>query len=512
MVAGTTFPGVYTQEQDFSLYIPAITTTKFGIVTTASKGPVNQRVLCASVEQMVNAFGFPGTAYKGLVAAQQYFRQGNQCVIVRVAGYDEEAGQLIIRNSANTANALTLTAVESGSWVNGSKGLTCTISKGDMLGTYTIRFLWNGALVETQTNVNLTPHDDNFVETRLASSKFATAVWNGQTTLALGSGTFSDGDDGRGVTAADYVGVISSNSKTGLQMFSDGREVDINVIAVPGISNKDVVTELIALAENRQDCFALVDPPYGLNESEIVDWHNGVLNGDIDYPTATLNSSYAAVFWPWVQVFDSYNNENIWAPPSGFAAQNFALTDRDFGQWFAPAGFKRGRIQQALATEMIPTEGGGAFMYGGNSGSFGVNAVNPIMSFIGEGTVIWGQRTLQREPTALDRINVRRSLLYLRKVIASAVRFLTFDPNDEQMWSDFRNLVSPFLRQIQAGRGIRDFQVIMDATTNTATVEENNQALGRILLIPTKSAEVINIAFALLPQGANFTDFVTTSA
>lgn len=510
-----TFPGVYTQEQDFSLYVPRLTTMIFGIVTTASKGPVDELTFIATEEQLLNTFGFPSTAYKGLLAAQQYLRQGNQLWVVRVAGYDEATATRTLQNAADNAVAVTLTATSSGGWANGASGLSVEVVDGNLAGRYTLRFRWNGYLVEEHDNLVLNPSDDpDFLETRLATSDYATAVVTvGQTDLKLETGqNFSGGNDGAGVSAADYVGQIVGGVRTGLQLFDDVKTVDVNTIAAPGIDEASVVTELISICESRQDCFALIDPPFGLNATEIVDWHNGNLGGSTKYPTTTLNSSYAAMFWPWCQVYDSYNDENVWAPPSGFAAQQFAYTDTQFETWFAPAGFRRGRLPQVLQTEMVPSDGEGNYMYGGRAGTFGINAVNPIMNFIGEGTVIWGQRTLQRSPTALDRINVRRMLLYLRKVIATATRYLVFEPNDERMWDDFKGLVIPFLRTVKAGRGLRDYRVIMDETTNPPALIDRNEALGRVLLKPTKAAEVININFALLAQGANFDEFITNTA
>jgi len=515
MAGAFTFPGVYTQEQDFSLYVPRLTTMVFGIVTTASKGPVDELTFVTTEEQLLNIFGFPGTQYKGILAAQQYLRQGNQLWVVRVAGYDEATATRTLQNAADNATAITLTASSSGGWANGAGGLGVEVVAGDIAGTFTIRFRWNGYLVEEHTNLVLNPSDsDDFVETRLASSDYATAVVTvAQTDLKLESGVnFSGGDDGVGVSASDYVGTIVGAVKTGLKLFRDPKVIDVNTIAAPGQDDKTIVTELISIAEGRQDCMALIDPPFGLNATEVVDWHNGALGGSDKYPTATLNSSFAALYWPWCQVFDSYNNENVWCPPSGFAAQQFAYTDRQFETWFAPAGFRRGRLPQVLQTEVVPSDGEGAYMYGGRAGANGVNAVNPIMGFIGEGTAIWGQRTLQRAPTALDRINVRRMLLYLRKVVATTTRYIVFEPNDERMWDDFKGLVIPFLRMIKAGRGLRDYRVYMDETTNPTALQDQNEAYGRILLKPTKSAEVINVNFALMAQGANFDEFVTTTA
>lgn len=517
MVGAFTFPGVYTQEQDFSLYVPALTSMNFGIVTTASKGPVNQPILCATEEQLINNFSFPSTAHKGLLAGQQYLRTGNQLWVVRVAGYDEATASAMLRNEDDNADAVALFASSSGTWANSSAtsrtGVSVQVTEGDIENYYTLLVRLNGYLVEEHRNVSLTPSDADFIETRLADSSYVSAEAEvGATDLKIGTVYFSGGDDGLGVTPADYVGQVVGGNRSGLKLFADPRISDVNTVAAPGVDDASVIAELISLAESRQDCVALPDPPFGLNEQQIVEWHNGVLSGSDKYPTVSLNSSYAGLFWPYCKVFDSYHNENVWAPPSGFAAQAFAYTDQFYESWYAPAGIRRGRLPQVIETEIVPEVGAGNYMYGGRAGQFGINAVNPIMNFVGEGAYIWGQRTLQRTPTSLDRLNVRRMLNKLRKVVATSVRYLTFEPNDEAMWDDFKSLVKPFLRTIKNGRGLRDYRVYMDETTNPDSLREQNQALGRILLKPTKTAEVINVNFALLPQGANFDEFITTTA
>jgi len=199
MSGAHTFPGVYTQEQDFSLYIPSLTTMIFGIVTTASKGPVDELTFITTEEQLLNTFGFSGTQYKGLLAAQQYLRQGNQMWVVRVAGYDEATATRTLQNAADNAVAVTLTASSSGGWANGSAGLSVEVVFGDLVNTWTIRLRWNGYLVEEHPNMVLNPSSSNdFIETRMAASSYATAVASvGQTDLKLESAvTFSGGNDG----------------------------------------------------------------------------------------------------------------------------------------------------------------------------------------------------------------------------------------------------------------------------------------------------------------------------
>jgi len=177
-----------------------------------------------------------------------------------------------------------------------------------------------------------------------------------------------------------------------------------------------------------------------------------------------------------------------------------AFTDFNRDPWWAPAGLQRGRLVDVLDVEHSPSQGERDFMYSGG------NAVNPIPNFTKDGVVIWGQRTLQRAPTALDRINVRRLLLVIKKAVSTAVRFLVFEPNDEFLERQFVNLVNPFLRGIQARRGLVDFRVI-SATTDAN--RDRNEFVGRIFLKPVKAAEIIELEFVVVAQTANFEEFIS---
>lgn len=506
MAVGTfTSPGVYASEQDFSVYVPSISNTQFGIVTTASKGPVDERVLISTEEQLVNTFGIPNARHLGLYSARQFLRQGNLLQVVRVAGYGAATA---VQSSQSDKVVFTPTSV--GSWANGINGLQVVISTGSVTNTFKVQVKWRGYVVETYDSVVLTPTtSDDFIDTRMANSSFVTAhTQPGQTSLSLGTISFSGGNDGADVTEGDVIGTVVGTNKTGLQLFASAEDVDVNLLAVPGDYRKGVISELISICESRQDCLALIDPPFGLGVQEVIDWHNGELVGN-NYPTAALNSSYASLSWPWIQTYDSWNDSYIWTPPSGFTAAQMALTDRDYEIWFAAAGLRRGRVAGAVRLEYSPTQGERERLYGGRAGNAGFNAVNPFVSLGGLGIVRWGQRTLQRSPTALDRENVRRMLLYLRKVISTACYYLVFEQNDEKLWHQFKSLVVPYLQSVKSRRGLRDFLVIMDETTNTPDVVERGECVGRILLKPTKTAEVITLLFTLVPQGASFQEFVT---
>jgi hypothetical protein len=228
---------------------------------------------------------------------------------------------------------------------------------------------------------------------------------------------------------------------------------------------------------------------------EVVDWHNGT-----GYPHSAFASNKAALYWPWCQVYDQYNAQNVWLPPSGFAAQIIAHTDAVTYPWFAPAGLQRGHLFEPLQIEYSPNQGERDYMYGPGNG----NAVNPIVDFVRDGINIWGQRTLQRTASALDRINVRRMLFFAEKSISTASRFLVFEQDDEVLWDRFVGLVNPYLSSIAALRGLEEFQVICNATTNPPYRRNNNEMNAKLYLVPVKSAEKLIIDFALFPSGATF--------
>jgi len=246
---------------------------------------------------------------------------------------------------------------------------------------------------------------------------------------------------------------------------------------------------------------ALIDPPMELNVQEVVDWHNGDLEGG-DYPNQALSSSYAATYWPWMQYSDPFHGGRIWLPPSGEIAATYARNDRMAYPWFAPAGHQRGSLNKPLDIETSPNQGARDYMYGDG------DAVNPIVNFTQEGITVWGQRTLQRRPSALDRVNVRRLLLMMRKAIAASTKYLVFEPNDEFTWNEWTGMVEPYLENLQNSRALYDYRVQMDENTVTPQAIDQGRMPGRIIIKPTKAAEFITIDFILVRTGAEIEEYM----
>jgi phage tail sheath protein FI len=212
-----------------------------------------------------------------------------------------------------------------------------------------------------------------------------------------------------------------------------------------------------------------------------------------------LDTNYAAGYYPWVRVLDDLTGTFIWAPPSVVLPEVYKYSDNVGAEWFAPAGLNRGGIPGAIGVKTRLTQAQRDTLY--------ESKVNPIAQFPGQGICVWGQKTLQRRASALDRVNVRRLLITVKKYIASSARYLVFEQNTEATRTRFLNIVNPYLAAIQQNSGLTAFRVIMDETNNTPDIIDRNILQGAIYLQPTRTAEFIKLDFNILPTGASFDTF-----
>lgn len=263
---------------------------------------------------------------------------------------------------------------------------------------------------------------------------------------------------------------------------------DINMVVTPGVVRRlhsSVVTDVLDMVEQRSDCFYIFDGvgPNDTIQQSLTD-------------ASAVDSNYAASYYPWVKTVDVNTNKLITIPPSVLLPGVFAANDRVAAEWFAPAGLNRGGLVGAVAVLNRLTQSEKDTLYEGK--------INPIVQFPGQGIVVFGQKTLQDKPSALDRINVRRLLLTVRKYIASTSRYLVFEQNTSTTRNRFINIVNPYLEGIQQRQGLYAFNVVMDESNNTPDVIDRNILKGSIYLQPTKTAEFIQIDFNILPTGASF--------
>lgn len=304
--------------------------------------------------------------------------------------------------------------------------------------------------------------------------------------LIGGSDGWAHNDQTRDLLGSSSTATQQTQWKAAIDTLRSTEDIDINLLAVPGVSIDDAIgSYAIEMVEERADCFYVGDMPSTKTTA-----------AGAATVTASIDSNYAATYWPYVKIYDNDNAQDVVIPPTAQALEAIAYTDQVAYPWIAPAGFNRGILTDVIRAEYKLTQDDRETLYEAK--------INPIATWAGQGTVVWGQKTLQTRTTALDRINVRRMMLYVEKVIAGAALYLDFEQNDETTWDRFKALVQPILDLVKIKRGITDFRVIMDETTNTPDMIERGQMVGQIYIKPTKTAEVILINFNLMAQGATF--------
>ena len=301
---------------------------------------------------------------------------------------------------------------------------------------------------------------------------------------------------GSDITAGNSQGFNLANSTASgsvaygraIAALSNADEFDINMVVTPGVIRRhhtSVATDVLDMVEQRNDCFYIMDTNAFTDSI-----------AQANTQAQAIDSNMAATYYPWIKTIDVNTNKLIAVPPSVLLPGVFAANDRVAAEWFAPAGLNRGGLLGAVSVQNRLTQSEKDSLY--------ENKVNPIVQFPGQGIVVFGQKTLQDKPSALDRINVRRLLLTVRKYIASTSRYLVFEQNTATTRNRFLNIVNPYLESIQQRQGLYAFRVIMDDTNNTPDVIDRNIMKGSIFLQPTKTAEFIQIDFNILPTGAAF--------
>ena len=324
------------------------------------------------------------------------------------------------------------------------------------------------------------------------SAQFVVAFQNGfdgnspATPINKGADINAGNSQGFDLTNSTSSGSVAYNKL--ISALSNSDEFDINMIVAPGVIRRlhtSVATDILDLVEQRDDCFYIMDTT---SQNDSV--------SQVVTEAGAVDSNMAATYYPWIKTIDLNTNKLISVPPSVLLPGVFAANDRVAAEWFAPAGLNRGGLVGAVSVLNRLTQSEKDTLYEGK--------VNPIVQFPGQGIVVFGQKTLQDKPSALDRINVRRLLLTVRKYIASTSRYLVFEQNTSTTRNRFLNIVNPYLESIQQRQGLYAFRVVMDESNNTPDVIDRNILRGAIYLQPTKTAEFIQIDFNILPTGASF--------
>jgi phage tail sheath protein FI len=299
------------------------------------------------------------------------------------------------------------------------------------------------------------------------------------------------------------------SAKRAIDTVSDPEAVEYNLMAMPGIYHAGLTSHMMEVCEARGDALAVIDLDSGYRTSaestdSIADRVGSVSTAISNLNTRGVNSSYGCAYYPWVQINDSITNSLLWAPPSIVALGTFSSSQRKSELWFAPAGFTRGGLTEGSAgigviqTRERLTSKHRDDLYEAN--------INPIASFPAEGIVIFGQKTLQVTPSALDRINVRRLMIFVKKEISRMAATVLFDQNVPATWNRFLSKADPFLKSVQARLGLSDFKIVLDESTTTADLVDRNVMYAKIFLKPARSIEFIALDFVISNTGAGFED------
>ena len=503
-------PGIYTRETDFSFYVKQISTSSAAMVGITEKGPVNKPVLVTSWEQFINKFGsYINEGYLAYAARSFFDNGGSVLYVCRIAHYTDitdkstltamESNMTIDNREATPAPSLQINAANPGTW---GDRISVSIEDGslDPANAFNLIVKYKDNIVEVFKELSMDETSANHVELMINEvsdyitvSDLSPSTGTAEDRPALGTYQLVGGNNGlSGVTDSDYIGDPSQH--TGLYAFD---EIDaLNLLMVPGVTTVPVINAGITYVENRKDLLFIADTPFMLEPLEVVDFRKG----QGIYTHAAFNSSYAALYYPWLEISDPITARKKYIPPCGAVAGCCARSDQKTYVWWAPAGIDRGRVFNAVSVSYKTSRGERDVLY--------PEGINVIAVFPDTGINIWGQKTLRSQPSAVDRVNVRRLMMYMEEAISESSRFVVFEPNNPQTWRALGRLINPFLQDIKEKGGLYDYAFQCDEETNTPVVIDRNEMIARVFVKPTKTAEFIELNFILTGTGADFSEII----
>jgi len=551
-------PGVEVKEIEATGVVPAVSSSIGGFAGSFNWGPVDQITTVGSESELAAVFGTPdnNTAKYFLVAAS-FLKYGNALKVVRVAsGHDnatvDGSGQLIKNNEDYENNYANASQSAKGPWAakypgelgNSLKVEVCTPGGGFSTWAYAGNFDAEPGTSSYASGLGKSSSDDELhvvvvdedgaitgtANTVLETFAFVSQAsdakkddgtsnyykdvinngssyiwWIGhdssltdagntvatQNTFTTVNAVISDSLSGGSDDNAPTTGEIA----LGYDLFEDAETVDVNLLfSVPDANGAETLAEdLISIAAARKDCMAFVSPPI---EDTV-----GSATPAADVKTfadGLTSSSYAACDSGAVYVYDKYNDVYRWIGAAGHHAGLCANTDNVADAWFSPAGVNRGQLLGVTKLAFNPKKADRDTLYKAR--------VNPLVSLPGQGTLLFGDKTLLSRPSAFDRINVRRLFIVLEKAISTAAKAQLFEFNDEFTRAQFRNLVEPFLRDVKGRRGLTDFLVVCDTTNNTSQVIDANKFVADIFIKPSRSINFITLNFVATRSGVEFSE------
>ena len=553
-------PGVNVSEVDLTTVIPSVATTVGGFVGNFNWGPVNEIVTINNELQLVERFGKPDSnTFTSFFTAANFLSYGSQLRLIRSVGTQSNNATTTFNTGVRINNR---TDYEE-NYANGSTSIVFAAKWPGFLGN-SLRISMSDANT-SPTWIYRNEFSANAANTDFARSKNVEgdelhivvidttgAISGRSNTIIEKFGFLSKASDAKNSdgTSNYYKDVINDRSKyvwwlghppevtnwgkstsqiiqeserlfdnlsgtdyvfrngtlqtpqdsevaNTYTLFDNPDSIDVSLIMAGDTKNSVVPTQLISIAEARKDCLVFISPPANTVINQIGSETTNILNFR---NTITTSSSFAVMDTGWKYQFDRYNDTYRWVPLNGDIAGLCARSDLQRDPWFSPAGFNRGQIKNSIKLAWNPTKSDRDDLYKAG--------INPVVNFPGEGTILYGDKTLLSRPSAFDRINVRRLFIVLEKAIARASRSSLFEFNDEFTRSQFISLVEPFLRDVQGRRGIYDFRVVCDTTNNTPEVIDRNEFVGDIYIKPARSINFIQLNFVAVRTGVSFNEIV----
>ena len=547
-------PGVNVSEIDLTTIVPSVATSIGAFAGKFAWGPVGEIITVSDEVRLVDRFGSPNSNnYEYWFSAANFLAYSNNLKVVRAYGADTYTAtangspNVIIKNDddwednwsggANTygefaarypgalGNSLKVSVADANtysSWTYASQftdtpGTSTYVSNagGSLDEMHIIVLDEDGLITGTQGTVlekygfvskagdakddsGNTNYYKNVIANKSRYIHWMSHHANGTNWGSDASGvTFANLSANVTVSlAAGADGTVSTaNVVTAYDKFDNADAVDVNLV-ISGPADQTIAADLITMAETRKDCVVFLSP----EKADVVDNAGSEVTDIKAYRDSLTSSSYAVIDSNWKYQYDKYNDVYRWVPCNADVAGLAARTDLERDPWFSPAGPNRGIMRNTLKLAWNPTKTNRDDLY--------VKGVNPVVTFQGEGTQLFGDKTMLSKPSAFDRINVRRLFIILEKAIARAARFSLFEFNDQFTRAQFVNLVEPYLRDIQGRRGITDFRVVCDESNNTGEVIDRNEFIGDIYIKPARSINFIQLNFVAVRTGVSFDEVV----
>jgi len=554
-------PGVNVSEIDLTTVIPSVATSTGAFVGPFNWGPIGEVTTISDEVRLVNTFGKPDSDnYEYWFSAANFLAYGNNLKVVRTQGLGAlnataNGTGLLIKNeddfNDNHSSYAAGAFGDTGGWAArcaGTLGNSILVSMADAntwnVWTYASQFsatpntssyvasrggandevhivvvdedgLWSGtagtvlekyAFVSKASDAKDDSGNSNYYKDVV--NRQSQYIWSLSHPTNLGTGTawgsaanvsayklFSS--NASNSLSAGAIGTSgTANVTTGWDSFKNAESVDVSLL-VTGQGNSTIATYVISnVEESRKDCVAFISP----EKADCVDNAGSEVTDIKAFRNGLTSSSYAFLDSGYKYQYDKYSDVYRWIPLNGDIAGLCVRTDNERDPWFSPGGFNRGQIKNVIKLAWNPTKANRDDLY--------QVGVNPVVSFPGEGTVLYGDKTLLSKPSAFDRINVRRLFITLEKAISRAARFSLFEFNDQFTRAQFVALVEPFLRDVQGRRGITDFRVVCDDTNNTGEIIDRNEFVGDIYIKPARSINFIQLNFVAVRTGVSFNEVV----